>query len=123
MQEKSLQGLMKRFQIESGPNHSPYYVSKIEKNPNNTANVELIESKTGKKVNFSVPSGNNPSFNVSTGVVETESLKKLLVDCMQVHSQGDFCIFGEKGVGKTTLVNYFASALDYQVLLKNTSTK
>ena len=47
--------------------------------------------------------------------VQCESTQKLLASMVEAHSVGDFCLIGEKGCGKSTLVHEFADRLGYIV--------
>jgi MoxR-like ATPase len=49
--------------------------------------------------------------------VSTHHQTTVLMECMQAHAVGDFCIVGGKGVGKSLLVRQFAKALGYETTL------
>jgi len=86
-----------------------------------TATVTLTATSSGKgnekEEIFQVSSGPRPS-SVASGnpaFVRTPYHDSVLVEMLQAHLQGDFCLYGEKGTGKTALIQQFASVLDYQV--------
>ena len=91
------------FFITDGTNQAKLTFQPISKNFANEKS-ELI-----------VNSGQNPSLKGDPNFVATDYLQDVLVKCFQAHSLGDFCIFGEKGVGKTALIDHFASLLGFQV--------
>jgi len=65
---------------------------------------------------ISVKSGAKPGKGENPAFVSTPYHDQILSEMVQAHFQGDFCLFGEKGTGKTALIHQFASLLDYQVL-------
>jgi hypothetical protein len=47
--------------------------------------------------------------------IPTEVHEDILARMIQSHKTGDFCLVGEKGTGKETLIKRFASLLGYEV--------
>lgn len=72
-----------------------------------------------KSVKISVPCGKNLTKNVGQSLdsendyVPVKSHEKMLSSMLATHSSLDFCLIGDRGIGKTALVKQFCKLLGY----------
>ncbi|KAJ3386110.1 von Willebrand factor A domain-containing protein 8, partial [Entophlyctis sp. JEL0112] len=96
--------------------NSGYRISSIESSPDSQKILARLECHPGKGASVSatvtrgILNSSEPEF-----FVRTDYHSNLLVSLMLAHSANDFCIIGEKGVGKSALLRAFVKLFGYRV--------
>ena len=89
-------------------------VSSVDIDYNSTEQTAVINLVLpGKDSQFQVSTGSKQVEKVAEDFVETVGTKRALLNMLLAHSVGDFCLVGNRGSGKTALINQFARKLGY----------
>jgi hypothetical protein len=87
-------------------------LTQIERQPNNdTANVKI--DFNGKNIEFTTKCGSETKQSHLHEFVSTQAFESFLAQLALTHSSTDFCVLGEKGSGKTTIIREFAKRFGY----------
>ena len=121
--QKIVDDAYKRFQLKADSTTgyslqgiAPHFANNDTSPDANMALVTLTHaSAPSEHVSLVVPGGSasKPSWIADSDFVFTPSQSSLLVDMMLSHSQGDFCLVGQRGIGKSVLASHFAKSLGY----------
>jgi len=82
--------------------------------PLNKYAFEYLQSMKENDSVVSVITGSQPLAKSVAGFVETRTNLAQFSRMIQAHAVGDFCLLGEKGVGKSALIHYFTKRLGYE---------
>ncbi|CAG8469528.1 17842_t:CDS:10 [Acaulospora morrowiae] len=78
-----------------------------------TLKFKLISD--GRKDHVTYVLGGSDKLSSDEFFVKTKYHQTIFDAMLMAHSSGDFCLIGEKGVGKSALIRYFAKNLGYDI--------
>ncbi|PSN51375.1 von Willebrand factor A domain-containing protein 8, partial [Blattella germanica] len=112
--KQSVEDLLSTFHLETKKGKSSAEIQNIAiVSKENGAEVKI--NYNGQQGNFQVACGLGERVPTSAGFVQTPYQEELLVQLLQSHLVGDFCIIGPRGCGKSATVNRLAALLQYQI--------
>jgi ATPase subunit of ABC transporter with duplicated ATPase domains len=111
-EQSILDQFYKNFNIER-PNKSPVSkLKQLEQQNDGTANLQL--EYNGKNVQLKAWCGHETKHPHMHEFIPTSDFETFLAELALTHASGvDFCILGDKGSGKSTIITEFAKCFGY----------
>jgi hypothetical protein len=109
-EQPALDRFFENFDIKRQP-ASVSFIKQIDHQADRIANVTLDHN--GNSVQLTTRCGDGSKKFHLHNFVSTRAFETFLSQLALTHSGGDFCILGERGSGKTTLINEFAKRFGY----------